>query len=145
LTARRRSESGGSPPEPLPDAELEVMACLWRLQRATAAEIRQCLSAHRPMEHGSVLTLLGRLSAKNLVRREKGDRGKAFVYSATRGPSRTYRQLLESLVERIFGGDRVAVLASLLDVGKPSREELEAMKALLDDLEKRRNQTGVRP
>jgi predicted transcriptional regulator len=113
------------------------MACLWRLQRATAAEIRECLATHRPMEHGSVLTLLKRLGEKQLVEREKGPRGKAFVYAPTRGPDRTYRRLLRSLVDRIFGGDRVAVLASLLDTGRPSQEELAAMKKLLEEVGKR--------
>ena len=45
----------------LPDAELEVLACLKRQDEGTAAELRAELDRQRPMTHGSMMTLLGRL------------------------------------------------------------------------------------
>ena len=65
--AQRKSASRRAPQE-LPEAELEVLACLWNAGTLTAAEIREQLSSYRPMAHGSVLTLLNRLSEKNLVK-----------------------------------------------------------------------------
>jgi len=124
-----------APAQPLPDAELEVLACLWQKADLTAAEIRQRLDAYRPMSHGSVLTLLKRLTAKNLVARDKAASGKAHVYRATRRPDRTYRRILESLVQRVFGGSRVAMVASLLDIGHVSPEDIQEMKQLLRQVE----------
>ncbi len=43
----------------------------------------------RPLAHASVCTLLNRLEAKGLVRREKGPVGKAFVYRPSDKPAGT--------------------------------------------------------
>ena len=117
-----------------PDAELDVLACLWQLENATAAEIREHLSESRPMAHGSVLTLLKRLGARGMVSREKGPRGKAFVFRPTRRPEPTCRRILKDLADRVFGGNRVAMIASLLETGSPTPEELEELGELFDRL-----------
>jgi len=118
----------------LPRAELEVLGCLWQKEEATAAQIRDHLADYRPMAHGSVLTLLKRLARKNLVVRRKGPQGKAFLYRATRRPDAIWRRILQELADRVFGGDRVAMIASLLDTRSPSEEELDEMRRLLETL-----------
>ncbi len=118
----------------VPAAELDVLACLWRLKQATAAEIRDQLADCRPMAHGSVLTLLKRLAARGMVAREKGPRGKAFVFRPTRRPEPTHRRILKDLADRVFDGNRVAMIASLLETGSPTEEELDELKELLNRL-----------
>ena len=124
-------DSAGSRP---PDAELEVLACLWQKGEATAREIREMMDHYRPMTHGSMVTLLKRLEAKKLVTREKGPVGKAFVYCATGSAKTTHRRILGDLVERIFRGNNVAVVSSLLDANPPTPKELEHLRKLVDDL-----------
>jgi predicted transcriptional regulator len=118
----------------LPDAELEVLACLHRQGRATAREVRELMHGYRPLAHASVLTLLTRLEAKGLVSREKGDFGKAFVYIPTNRSKATPRHVLKRLVERIFHGDGVALVTSLFQTKPPTREELNRLEQLLQDL-----------
>jgi len=118
----------------IPDAEMDLLAALNRLGPSTARELREALAAQRPMAHGSVVTLLGRLHAKSLVTRRKAPTGKAFVYSATRSGSGAARPLLRQLVDRLFGGSRVELVAMLLDSQKPTAAELEDMQKLLDTL-----------
>jgi len=118
----------------IPDAELELLVTLNRLGSATAADLRDALAGQRPMAHGSVLTLLGRLEAKALVTKKKGDTGKAFVYqSTTRGRAAT-RPLLRKLVDRVFGGSRVSLVATLLESQAPTAAELEEMQQLIERL-----------
>ena len=45
----------------LPDAELEVLACLWKHGQLTARSIREEMVGYRPMTHAAVSTLLKRL------------------------------------------------------------------------------------
>jgi predicted transcriptional regulator len=116
---------------------LDVLACLYRKGEATAAEIRDHLVERRPMAHGSVLTLLKRLGAKGLVSRQKAAKGKAFVYQATDRPEIFHRRILKDLVDRVFGGDCIAMVASLLDTRSPTTEELAEMKRLLDQFSSR--------
>jgi len=129
--------------ETLPEAELEVLACLWNAGAQTAAEVRELLAEYRPMTHGSVLTLLKRLSTKEQVKREKAAQGKAFVYSAARGPKPTYGRLLNRITQRIFGGSSVALVASLLESQPTSPEELKQLKRLVDQLEKQSRSKGT--
>lgn len=121
--------------ERLPDAELEVMACLWQLREATARQLREEMMAYRPMAHTSVVTLLGRLEAKGLVKRAKGPVGKAFVYKPLRRPGKTYRRVIGDVLQRIFGGNGPALVASLFETKPPTPAELVELQQLLDRLQ----------
>lgn len=130
-------------PEPrLPDAELEVLACLWRKGSATARDVREALDHYRPMSHGSVVTLLNRLQAKGLVDREKANVGKAFLYKPTRKPEPTYRSLVKDMLQRVFGGNGVALVASLFETHPPDAAEIEQLQKLLDDRRRQEQKQG---
>lgn len=120
----------------LPEAELEVLACLHGLRVATARQLREAMTAYRPMAHGSMVTLLNRLRAKGLVEKQKGLTGKAFVYSATRDSRHTLRPILKRFVRRIFGGSSTALIASLFETHPPTAEELQSLEKMLADLRK---------
>ncbi|HET9372163.1 MAG TPA: BlaI/MecI/CopY family transcriptional regulator [Vicinamibacterales bacterium] len=117
----------------VPPAEMDVLGCVYRRGEATAREIRLDLSADRPMAHGSVLTLLKRLEARGLVVRRKADVGKAFVYLPTRKQASAVRPLLKRVVNRVFGGDAVALVASLFETRPPTPSELAEIEALVRD------------
>jgi predicted transcriptional regulator len=123
---------------------LEILACLHRQQKATAREIRELIHDYRPLSHASVLTLLTRLEAKGLVKREKGPFGKAFVYLPTKRSKATPRNVLKRLLQRIFHGDGVAMVTSLFQTSPPTREELDQLENLLTDLRTRRTEKKPR-
>ncbi|MEZ6031737.1 MAG: BlaI/MecI/CopY family transcriptional regulator [Planctomycetaceae bacterium] len=127
----------------IPEAELEVLACLWKTEPLTAGEIREKLQAYRPMAHGSVLTLLNRLSEKQLVVREKSGQGKSFAYRPVQKPAPIYRRILGKLRQRIFGGSSVAMVASLLESQTTTPEELIELKALLEKFETQNKLKGT--
>jgi predicted transcriptional regulator len=118
----------------LPPAERDVLACVYRFPGAAARQIREGLCGYRPMAHGSVLTLLKRLEAKRLVAKQKGPVGKAFVYHATKPRGSTFTHLLRDLVQRVFHGDPVSLVASLFETRPPTGREVEKLQAMLDDL-----------
>jgi BlaI family transcriptional regulator, penicillinase repressor len=118
----------------VPAAELEVLACLRQMERATAREIRERMHPYRPMAHGSVMNLLKRLEAKKLVVRKKGPVGKAFIYRPRAGAASIYENLLNRLLNRVFGGDSLALVASLFETRPPDHRQLEKLEVLLDEL-----------
>ncbi len=118
----------------LPAAERDVLTSLHRHRTATARQIRESLSGFRPMAHGSVLTLLKRLEAKGIVKKQKGPIGKAFVYRACQQPRTTFRGLVRQLVQRVFHGDGVALVASLFETKPPTAEEVQKLQQMLDEL-----------
>jgi BlaI family transcriptional regulator, penicillinase repressor len=122
----------------LPDAELEVLSSLHRRGEATARDIREDLWDHRPLAHGSVLTLLGRLEKRGLVARTDRKIGKAFIYEPTRKPAAAVRLVLRRLVDRVFAGSPVELVASLFETRPPTPRELEAIQRLLRDARRKR-------
>ncbi|MCK4850725.1 MAG: BlaI/MecI/CopY family transcriptional regulator [Phycisphaerae bacterium] len=126
-----------------PDAELDVLACLWRRRRATARQVREALHSYRPMAHGSVVTLLKRLEARGLVARRKGPVGKAFVYRPARSTRPAYRRIVRNIIKRVFGGDNLEMVAALLNSKVPTLDELDRLQQMLDKLRsKRKKQRG---
>jgi predicted transcriptional regulator len=121
-------------PKSIPTAELEVLACLRQMKQATAREIRELMHPYRPMAHGSVVNLLKRLEAKNLVSRKKGPVGKAFIYRPTAAMASIYGNLLNRLLNRVFAGDSLALVASLFETKPPDSHQLEKLEKLLDEL-----------
>jgi predicted transcriptional regulator len=121
----------------VPAAELDVLACLQRLKQATAEEIRAALQDCRPMVHASVVNLLKRLEGKSLVTRTKGLVGKAFVYAPTPAAVTVPRNLLRSLADRAFGGDSLALVASLFETRPPDPQEVSRLERLLKELKEK--------
>lgn len=124
--------------ERLPEAELDVMSRLWAAGPQTARQLREALADVRPMTHSSVCTLLGRLEQKGFVKREKAAVGKAFLYKPARARETTSREALGQLVNRLFGGQPMALVVSLLESHPPSPEQIDELEELLTQLRRQR-------
>ncbi len=86
------------------------------------------------MSHGAVVNLLKRLEAKKLVRHEKGTEGKAFIYLPTRRCEPTRKRVVSDMLQRIFGGNGVAMISTLLDTKPPSKKELDQLEELIETM-----------
>ncbi len=124
----------------LPDAELDVMSILWQSGPMTVRELREKLHQQRPMTHAAVSTLLKRLQAKDIVSREKGEVGKAFIFKASVKPAATYRKIVGDLLDRVFAGSGVAMVSSMLDSKTPSIEEIDEMMEMMQELRKKKSE-----
>ncbi len=122
----------------LPDAELDVLACLWKRRNLTVREIRGAMQDYRPMTHAAASTLLKRLQGKGLVKRKKGSVGKAYVFRATVPPTGTYRRVVSDLVKRVFAGNGLAMVSALYETQPPTPEELDQLQELIDNLRSKR-------
>ncbi len=118
----------------LPDAELDVLACLWENGRCTAREVRESMDHYRPMTHSAVCTLLQRLQDKKMVSRKKGPIGKAFVYQATSSAKKMYKQIASDLLRRVFFGKTDIFVKTVLEAGSPSLEELDEIDQAVKEL-----------
>jgi BlaI family transcriptional regulator, penicillinase repressor len=141
---QRRARELEMPEDSLPDAELDVMVCLWQHGPQTARALREALESSRPMTHASISTLLMRLIDKGLVAREKGGVGKAFIFRALAPPDAIQRHLVSDLLDRVFGGSGIALVSTLLESRRPTPSELDELSALLEQLRSRKKTKAVR-
>lgn len=123
------------PELPVPtDAELAVLNVLWERGRATAREVFDVLYRDQGGGYTAALKLLQIMHAKGLVARDTS--GRAHVYRPVINQRHTRSRLLSDLMDRVFGGSASQlVLQALGNQPNASREELEQIRALLDQIE----------
>ena len=120
--------------ERIPDAELEVLAYVQRRGGATGKEVRKGIADWRPLSHSSVMTLLGRLQDRGLVRRERSAGEREYVYHATATRDQAVEPILRRLLNRVFEGDSASLVSSLFETRPPTPEEIERLEGLIEEL-----------
>lgn len=93
-------------------------------------EVHEQLSAHRALAYTTVMTVLDRLSRKDLVRRTR--RGRAYLYTPSHGREELTAELLNEVLDG-SGGDRTAALVHFAET--VSTEEADALRAALARIE----------
>jgi BlaI family penicillinase repressor len=116
-----------APPEMTP-AEFNVMKVLWRLERATVAEVRADHNTANDTElaYTTVMTLLGRLAAKGALIVDKSRQ--PFVYRPAFRRESVLRDRLREFVATVFDGQSSALVAHLVDDDSLSLDELRAIE-----------------
>jgi predicted transcriptional regulator len=121
-------------PQPVSEAELEVLKALWERGPGTVRELRESLGRQgRDWAYTTVQTLLQRLEAKGHVRSEKGP--PAHVYRAAVTRERLLGQRLRDLADQLCGGAAEPLLLALVEEGRFPPEEIRRLRRLLDELE----------
>jgi len=110
-------------------AEVKVLGVLWQHGPATVREVHERLGTERSVGYTGVLKVLQNMFAKGLVKREERDR--AHVYEAV-APHETKGQLLDELVQRVFGGSASQLVLHLLEDDKASPEEIAEIRKMLE-------------
>ena len=133
MAARRRTE--GATAHGLSRREREVMDIVYRLGRATAAEIRAQMA--QPPTDPAVRTTLRILVRKGRLKHESD--GPRFVYSPTMAPEAARRSAFRHLLDTVFGGSAQGAMAALVemdDTGLTARQR-RRLKQLIDDAERK--------
>jgi BlaI family transcriptional regulator, penicillinase repressor len=116
-------------------SELEILRVLWARGPSTVREVHEALSEKRALGYTTVLKLLQIMTAKGSVRRDEGQR--AHVYEACQPATETKRQLAGDVLQRVFEGSASELMIHALEGRRTSRKELEELRRLLDEYERR--------
>ena len=111
------------------DRELDIMDVLWSEGSATVAEVRERL--RDDLAYTTVLTILRTLEEKGYVGHESA--GRAYRYLPRVGRGEAQASHLERLTDKLFSGSREMLLTQLVSDRELSPEELERLRALLDE------------
>jgi predicted transcriptional regulator len=116
-------------------SELEILHILWERGPSTVREVHQALHAKRPIGYTSVLKLMQIMTVKGTVRRNEEQR--AHVYAAVQPEEKTKRDLALDVLERVFDGSASELMMHALAGQKASKEEIEEMRRLLNEHERK--------
>jgi BlaI family penicillinase repressor len=123
------------PDVPRPTAsELEILQVLWACKACTVREVHEVISRHDGTGYTTALKLLQVMHGKGLV--ERDDSQRAHIYRAAISKERTQKRFLLDLVQRVFDGSSSQLVLHALGSQHASREELRAIRNLLNKLDK---------
>lgn len=115
--------------------QLRIMQLLWEEKHMNAKEITTALNENSDSKiaHSTVQTLLRQLEAKGAVSHEKKLR--SFIFYPLVKEEKVTRNEIHNLIDRLFGGSRVGLMAYLLKKEKISKKEMKRIKALIEEKE----------
>ncbi len=116
-------------------SELEILRVLWERGPSTVRDVHEALSAKKPIGYTSVLKFMQIMTTKGTVRRNEEQR--AHVYEAVQPAEKTKRQLAADVLQRVFGGSASQLMMHALADRKTSPEEIEAIRRLLNEYERK--------
>jgi predicted transcriptional regulator len=116
----------------LTEAELRVMEVLWRLRRATVAEITNALPPP-PIAYNSVLTTMRILEQKQIVAHDEA--GRAFAYYPLVEREAAAQSAVGYLLKRFFENNSGELALRLIERERPSDAELNRLRELIERYE----------
>lgn len=119
----------------LTQRELDIMSVLWELGEATATEVRDRVDPD--LAYTSISSMIRTLELKGYVSHRRGE-GKTHVYFPTIDAETAGESALGRVLDKIYGGSPIKLLAQLVDQRRLSEKELARMRELLKSSAKRR-------
>lgn len=124
-------KSGKNVGKVLGELESDVMEIVWRAKKpVSVSNVIHILSKQREIAYTTVMTIMGRLTDKGLLKRTTS--GKAYIYKPTYSKdtflTRISRQIIKNLVSS-FGDTAIAHFAEELD-NIPSDKKQKLIKIL---------------
>jgi BlaI family penicillinase repressor len=120
-----------SPPLPT-DAEIDILAVLWRLGPATVREVHEELG--KDSGYTTTLKQMQLMTGKGLLVRS--ERFRSHVYEAGVPKEQTRKQIAADLLKRAFDGSAASLVMGALSAQPASSGELADIRKMLDTFAK---------
>ena len=118
----------------LTQRELDIMSVLWDLGEATATEVRDRVDPN--LAYTSISSMIRTLEMKGYVSHRRGE-GKTHVYFPIIDSETAGESVLGRVLDKVYGGSPIKLLAHLMDQHRLSEKELTRMRNLLKRAPKR--------
>ena len=115
------------------DSELNILQVLWESGPANVRFINDELSKTKDVGYTTTLKILQIMTEKGLVTRIKD--GRNHIYSAAVEQNAAQRQLLDKLLNGVFGGSAKKLIMQALGAHNASKKELEEIRKYIEALE----------
>lgn len=116
------------------EGELEILQVLWEKGQATVREVHDELSHTKDIGYTTALKLLQIMFEKGLVTRN--DSSKTHIYHPAVTREKTQKHMLGKMIDTLFSGSSSQLVIQALGNHKTSRQELDEIQKMLDNLKK---------
>ena len=115
-------------------SELAVLQLLWDRGPLSVKEIHEALSTEKEIVYTTVLKTMQVMLDRGFLERES--LGRKHIYSAAIAREATQNQLLDTFLQRTFGGSAKQLVMRALGNYRATKTDIEELKAMIDKLEK---------
>lgn len=116
------------------ESELEILQVLWQKGKATVREVHEELSRTKDRGYTTTLKLMQIMFEKGLVSRD--DSAKTHIYQPLVTRERTQKHMVGKMIDTLFSGSSAQLVMQALGNNRASKQELEQIQKILDDLKK---------
>lgn len=113
------------------DSELKVMDVLWKRGELTAKEISIILKEEIGWNKNTTYTVIKKCIEKDAIERIEPN----FLCKALVSKKQVQEQETKEFINKLYNGSVNLLFASLLDKKKLSKEDINQLKKMVDDLE----------
>jgi predicted transcriptional regulator len=116
------------------ESELEILRVLWERGEATVREVHEELSKTKDAGYTTTLKLMQIMHEKGMVKRDESN--KTHKYIPLLSQEKTQKQFVGKMIDTLFSGSSTQLVMQALGNHKASKEELEEIQKLIDNLKK---------
>ncbi len=115
-------------------SELEILSVLWEKGEATVREVFEVINSQKGTSYTTVLKLMQIMHEKGLV--ERNEDARAHVYRAKVKQNETGKQMLNEVMDKVFGGSALKLVQQVLENETTSAEEMSEIRKMIEQAER---------
>lgn len=116
------------------ESELEILRVLWERGEATVRDVHEELSKTKDAGYTTTLKLMQIMHEKGMVKRDESNKTHKYIPLLSR--EKTQKQFVGKMIDTLFQGSSSQLVMQALGNHKASKEELEEIQKLIDNLKK---------
>jgi len=118
----------GAPFTGIGSLEADILAVVWEKDRTTVRAVYETLRQRRQIAYTTVMTVMNNLVKKHLLAQDKSSI--AYVYTPAIPGREVAQTVLESVVEKLIGGQKNVAVSMLLGLDKDlTPEQADVVRA----------------
>ena len=114
-------------------SELEILSVLWEKGESTVREVFEAINLHRKSSYTTVLKMLQIMHEKGLV--ERNEESRAHIYTAKVKQNETGKQMINEVMNKVFGGSALKLVQQVLENETTSAEDMTAIRKMIQQAE----------
>ncbi len=114
-------------------SELAVLQLLWERGPQSVRQVHDALAEDKEVVYTTILKTMQVMLDRGYLSREGA--GRKHIYSAAIAKEDTQDQLLDTFLDRTFGGSAKRLVMRALGNYRSSKDDIEELKAMIDRLE----------
>jgi predicted transcriptional regulator len=115
------------------EVELQILRILWERGPSPVREIHKRLESDKGTNYSTTVKMLSVMLHKGLVKRD--EEAQPHVYRPALSREKTGKKMLGELIDKVYDGSAMSLVLQALSSSKATKEELDEVRQLLDQME----------